>query len=495
MKSKEPTLFLLLFFSFVILLDMVAGIYMVNWYNPVNIGQFIILQFINFGMAYGITELIMISLLKDKDPPRLDRLGESPPVALLYTTYNDAMPGLLSRLKEQTYRNYDVFVLDDSTDEKFRRMADSSGYRVIRRRERKGFKAGAINNWLSKHGKEYKYFIVLDSDSLLNENFTENMVRYAEHPGNSRVGVFQSVIEIWNRDNGFSRTLSRMMPVWNYGAGKLANSFDTSLSWGHNCLYRTGAVGMAGGFDETSIAEDFATAIRVAEAGYRCRIVNETSYESTPKTPGSYAKRSRRWCRGITEIMMSSKSRGLPFTTRLYLVMSMYSYLIWIFYVPGMLISTIGYESSLVNVTNLMGFIAAGQFINTPLLPAFIMIFFYISYFLLFKLPIALRVGVGVRDYFKSLLLLTALGFYMLFPIIKAHLETLAGRKSVFEVTPKGRPPVKFLEILREMKYSIILIALLIAGIIRNPISLIFNFFWLIPFVASPIILYLACSR
>lgn len=495
MKNKESILFLSLFFTIVILLDILVGIYMVNWNNPVNILQFIILQFVNFGIAYGVTELIMIVALKEKYPHRLKKLEGFPPLALLYLTYNDVMPHLLAGLKNQTYRNYDVFVLDDSTDEKCKGTVDSSGYRVIRRKERKGFKAGAINNWLWKYGNKYKYFIVLDSDSLIKNDFVENMVKYAEHPKNRKIGIFQSLIEIWNKDMKFSETLGNITPLWNYGIGKLANNFDTNLTWGHNCLYRTDVMMMIKGFDTKFVAEDFATSIKVIERGYKCRIVNETSYESMPQTPRDYTKRMIRWCKGITEIMKSAEVENIPLTTKLYMSMSMYSYMIWFFYIPGMLIATLGYESNLSHTADMIAFIVTGRFFYTPLLPSFLIIFFYIAYFMFLKLPIALKLGIGVKNYFKSLILLTSLGFYMLFPIIKAQILTVIGKKSTFEVTPKIGHRVKFSDILNEMKYSIILIVFLIIGIIRNPISLVFNFFWVVPFVASPIILYLICCR
>lgn len=58
----------------------------------------------------------------------------------------------------------DVFVLDDSTDPNKRSLVDSVagelGYVVLRRSERKGFKAGAMNNWFAKYGKDYDYVVV-----------------------------------------------------------------------------------------------------------------------------------------------------------------------------------------------------------------------------------------------------------------------------------------------------------------------------------------------
>ena len=171
--------------------------------------------------------------------PKLKRLTRYPPVAILYVTYNDAVPKALIQLKNQRYKNYQIFVLDDSNEKKYKKMIDYYGYRTIRRKNRSGFKAGAINNWLSIYGKKFDYFIVLDSDSIIDENFIENMVKYGEHPENKNIAIFQSKLRIWNTANRFPRIIGYMMPVWQYPIEKLANLIDSPFLVGHNILCRT----------------------------------------------------------------------------------------------------------------------------------------------------------------------------------------------------------------------------------------------------------------
>ena len=135
---------------------------MVDFLNPIAILAFFIIQLINILVAYRLSEFITSLLSKKKDLPKLNELTSTTPVALLYVTYNDAMPEALARLKNQTYKNCDIFILDDSTDKKSRELIDRFDYKTIRRAERIGFKAGALNNWLSLYGDEYEYFIILD---------------------------------------------------------------------------------------------------------------------------------------------------------------------------------------------------------------------------------------------------------------------------------------------------------------------------------------------
>jgi cellulose synthase (UDP-forming) len=105
------------------------------------------------------------------DLPKLGKLAVYPPVALLYVTYNDVLPKAVNTLERQSYLNYDIFILDDSTDEICKRFLDTIGYKIIRRDNRKGYKAGALNNWLNLYGNIYKYFIISDADSIFEDDF------------------------------------------------------------------------------------------------------------------------------------------------------------------------------------------------------------------------------------------------------------------------------------------------------------------------------------
>jgi len=70
---------------------------------------------------------------------------------------NDMVPESLMSIR-QTYSS-DVYVLDDSTSQEKRevvdRIAEGRGFRILRREHRRGFKVGAINNWIKKHDRDY----------------------------------------------------------------------------------------------------------------------------------------------------------------------------------------------------------------------------------------------------------------------------------------------------------------------------------------------------
>lgn len=74
-------------------------------------------------------------------------------ILLVYCTCNDFEPKALNYSIEQNYKNYDVVILDDSSDDKYKGLIDEyakeKNIKVVRRKDRKGFKAGNINHKLS----------------------------------------------------------------------------------------------------------------------------------------------------------------------------------------------------------------------------------------------------------------------------------------------------------------------------------------------------------
>lgn len=82
-------------------------------------------------------------------------------VTLLYCTCNDFEANSLEWSMKQDYDSklLKTVILDDSTDPDYKAKVDEfakqhKGVKVIRRKDRKGFKAGNINNYLRWGGEE-----------------------------------------------------------------------------------------------------------------------------------------------------------------------------------------------------------------------------------------------------------------------------------------------------------------------------------------------------
>jgi cellulose synthase/poly-beta-1,6-N-acetylglucosamine synthase-like glycosyltransferase len=444
----------------------------------------------NVGVSYGLTELILALITAKKDLPSLDVLENFPKVALIYVTYNDVIPEAMAKLKEQSYKNYDIFVLDDSTDERSRKIVDYYDFVTVRRDNREGFKAGAMNNWINLYDNKYEYFIILDSDSFLEPDFIESMIKYAEHPLNSDVAIFQSKINNHNNRTKFARTLAISTPLANYINDKLANECCTMLSWGHNNLHRTKFIKEIGGFNQKYVSEDYATALNLIKRGYKCKLVDVISYEMMPQTIQSYAKRTIRWAKQNMELQ-SLDIANISFNTQLHVFMSIYNYLMWPIYFLGILIAIFGHTSSWKDISVLLAVVENGKAIWFSSLISFLLFILYTLNFTFLRLPIALRLGISTKDYCKNLLLSLALSYYILYDIVEAMIKTKLGNKVAFEVTDKTDGKGSLPKSTKGFKNINLLTLIVLIGLLRNPLSILFNFTWLIPLLLSSVIIYI----
>jgi hypothetical protein len=79
----------------------------------------------------------------------------------------------------------------------------------------------------------------------------------------------------------------------------------------------------------------------------------------------------------------------------------------------------------------------------------------------------------------------------MMIDIIKAQFLTILGKKVVFDVTDKSSGPGSTKEQMKGLRKINLLIIIVIIGMIRNPISILFDFVWLIPLLLSSVIIYI----
>jgi cellulose synthase/poly-beta-1,6-N-acetylglucosamine synthase-like glycosyltransferase len=449
------------------------------------------MEVINMGIAYEVALLLCASFIRNGDPPKLDRLARSPRVALLYLSCNDAMPEALSRLNNQTYENYKLFVLDDSTDEAYKALVDSYGYETVRRGHRLNAKGGNLNHWLSLYGAQFEYFVVLDNCGILESDFIEEMLKYAEHPDNAQVAIFQSLTKAWNISRPFSRLLDAMNPLDACLNMRVLNRCDSMLCWGHNILCRTRPFQEIGGFDENFATEDFATNLRLIECGYQSKVVNVLSYDATSETAQFHAMRMTRWASGTLETAMS-KSWDLPFATKLRMFMGVHCYARWFFYILGMLLVVWGYHVTWQQLY-ITAFFAFRWHLPHLVLYPLAIIFLYILYGVLVRpLWVTRLTRISWREYWGYSLLITAVCFYAAFYLTIGQIKSLLGKKARFIIYEKRWFRSSLWDIVTGMRWTVLLSLVVAIGFIRNPVGWVIHFVWYIPLFLSPLIIYWA---
>jgi cellulose synthase/poly-beta-1,6-N-acetylglucosamine synthase-like glycosyltransferase len=248
-------------------------------------------------------------------PRAVATVSERPAVALLYTTCNDFVECSVRSCIEQDYPDYRVYILDDGTDPECRARIDRFAAAhpgrilVIRRPDRKAYKAGNLNHALATIARE-PLFALVDADEILPPHFLQALVpRLLSQP-----------------DCGFIQATHRCNPhttsslARDVGPGvdshwrwyhPLRNDYGFVMLLGHGALVRRQTWLDAGGFPEL-VSEDLAFALRAREAGWRGRFAEDVvCYEEFPEDVRAFRVRHMKWTRGTCEFLVRETGRLL----------------------------------------------------------------------------------------------------------------------------------------------------------------------------------------
>jgi len=494
--NKVKNLFFLTVIAIWLVCDLTLATFIISWKTPISFLLFIILSVFLYSFSVALTKKLFSIFLK---PYKLFKLHfgltTNPKVAIIYTTMNDVVPECLSVI-DQSYP-CDVFVLDDSSEAENRKIVDKianeKNFKILRRKERKNFKAGAINNWISLYGRNYDYFVLLDSDSFIPRDWVEKTLEYAEHPFNSKIAIFQGLINLWNLDNKFIRTLAGLrklgQDIWEV---KLGNYLDAVFCYGHNCMIRMKPVLEIGGFVEGYVSEDFGTAVKLAENGYKTRFVPLHTYEAQPENIRGFIKRQYKWTRGSMEFLSMIKNSSISLSQKALLFLIPLGHFSYIGILFAMFLTIFGYMTSV------------GQFYGFLQSLATYHIFFIWS-IPIFRYTIILHVislivnairfrqlGITTSQYLKHDILSKAIGAIMLPYEVLSIVKYAFNRKLQFPVTPKHEKKINLKDILLISKITLFLSLIFTLGVLFvNPLGLLFNIAWLVPFVFAPLILFI----
>ncbi|HYD77875.1 glucans biosynthesis glucosyltransferase MdoH [Ramlibacter sp.] len=220
---------------------------------------------------------------------------------------------------------FDVFVLSDSAspetaaaeraawEELRTALAAQPGVQpevYYRRRTRRTHrKAGNVADFCRRWGRDYRYMVVLDADSVMSGDCLLTLAKLME--ANPRAGIIQTatqpigLMSLHARAQQFgARVTGRLFTLglqfWQLGE---------SHYWGHNAILRVepfmahcglapipGKGGLAGGI----MSHDFVEAALMRRAGYHVWLAPDLtgSYEQQPPDLLSELQRDRRWCQG-----------------------------------------------------------------------------------------------------------------------------------------------------------------------------------------------------
>ena len=216
---------------------------------------------------------------------------------------------------------FDVFILSDTTDPDvwvreeeawygLRERLGMDGHLFYRRRPSNvKRKSGNVANFCRRWGRNYRYMIVLDADSVMAGATWVRMVDAMER--NPRIGILQTPPRGVNRETLIARVQQFANSLYGpvFAAGQNFWQLGDAQYWGHNAVIRVEPfmrwcelpkLPGRGPLSGEILSHDFVESALMRRAGYEVWLAYgvEGSYEETPPTLIDELKRDRRWCQG-----------------------------------------------------------------------------------------------------------------------------------------------------------------------------------------------------
>jgi cellulose synthase (UDP-forming) len=201
----------------------------------------------------------------------------------------------------QDYPAFHVFVLNDGfvlgapNWQDIEAYARSVGVACFTRQKPGGGKAGNLNHALARTSSPFIAF--LDADHVPRPDFLSALMRLM---GDPQTAFAQSPQYYRNRNSGFLPSAAWEQQQIFFSAimnGK--NALNSAFMCGTNMVARRAALEQIGGVDESSIAEDFATSLRLHMAGWKSVYTPEILAQGlAPEDIFSYYRQQLRWARG-----------------------------------------------------------------------------------------------------------------------------------------------------------------------------------------------------
>lgn len=249
--------------------------------------------------------------------------------AIVMPICNENVSGVMAGLRA-TYQSieetgeldrFDFFILSDSNDSdictaemsawaELCKTINGFGRIFYRHRQRRvKRKSGNIDDFCRRWGKNYRYMIVLDADSVMSGKCVTTLVKLMEkNPG---AGIIQTAPRAAGRETLYARIQQFASRVYGplFTAGLHYWQLGESHYWGHNAIIRVapfirhcalaplpGRGSLAGEI----LSHDFVEAALMRRAGWGVWIAYDLdgSYEEMPPNLLDELKRDRRWCHG-----------------------------------------------------------------------------------------------------------------------------------------------------------------------------------------------------
>jgi membrane glycosyltransferase len=267
--------------------------------------------------------------------------------------------------------NFDFFVLSDSNQpnqwireevawaELCKQVGGFGKIFYRKRRQAINKKAGNVADFLRRWGRNYRYMVVLDADSIMTGECLARLVTMME--ANPSAGIIQTAPRTVRGESLYSRLQAFANRIYSplYLAGLNYWQQHEGNYWGHNAIIRVqpfmehcSLPDLPGNepFGGRILSHDFVEAALMRKAGWAVWLAHdvEGSYEEGPPTLIESAKRDRRWCQGNLQHAWLLTARGFRPANRFHLLMGVMAYVsspLWLLFLILSSVEMVGISS------------------------------------------------------------------------------------------------------------------------------------------------------
>jgi membrane glycosyltransferase len=301
--------------------------------------------------------------------------GEAPPLAgtaVVVPVFNEDVSRVYEGLRviyrslqeARHLEHFDFFILSDSNEPNqwiqeevawIELCKQVGGFgRIFYRKRRQAInrKSGNVADFLRRWGRNYRYMVVLDADSLMTGRSLVRLVAMMEkNPG---VGIIQTAPRIVNGRTLYARLQQFANRLYSplFLAGLNYWQQHEGNYWGHNAIIRVQPFmeycclpDLPGRepFGGRILSHDFVEAALMRKAGWQVWMAAdlEGSWEEGPPTLIDSAKRDRRWSQGNLQHSWLLFARGFRPVSRLHLFFGIMAYIASPLWLLFLLLSTI----------------------------------------------------------------------------------------------------------------------------------------------------------
>ena len=199
-------------------------------------------------------------------------------------------------------------------------------------------KSGNVADFCRRWGKQYRYMIVLDADSVMSGATMVRLVRAME--ANAEVGILQTQPYMVLGRSLLRRVLQFSSHVYGalFSEGCSLAQMSSGSYWGHNAIIRVApfiehcdlpVLPVPDPRHRHVLSHDTVEAALMRRAGYEVWIAYEEpgSYEEGPPNLSDMLKRDRRWCAGNLQHFWFLFARGIDLGSRLQIWIGLMAYL------------------------------------------------------------------------------------------------------------------------------------------------------------------------